>query len=160
MKNRPCVCRIFICSIGQNFEFVEESFRVSIFIISCLTFLSKYVFRKKFYQRSVYLLKLNFNFLFRFLETGLYIDFNKIRMKLSELASMQIHALYKKSQGLERNILNDSHRHFFMNKTRQPPQNQQCGRIIPPPIPSMHPPYQMIFHPPSFFQCNTARHFR
>jgi len=91
----------------------------------------------------------------RFLETGLYHDFNKIRMKLSELASMQIHALFKKSQGLERILMNDSRHHFFPPKPRL--QQQQRGSIMPP----LHPPYQMFFPQTNFFHCtNNGQHFR
>lgn len=44
---------------------------------------------------------------FRFLETGYRSDFNKIRMKLSEMASVQLQTLVRKSRQLRDSIQQD-----------------------------------------------------
>ena len=46
-------------------------------------------------------------FCFRFLETGYRSDFNKIRMKLSEMASVQLQTLVRKSRQLRDSIQQD-----------------------------------------------------
>ena len=46
-------------------------------------------------------------FRFRFLETGYRSDFNKIRMKLSEMASVQLQTLVRKSRQLRDSIQQD-----------------------------------------------------
>ena len=58
----------------------------------------------------------------------MFCDFNKIRMKLSELASMQIHSLFKKSQALEHSVMKElTHPDFFNNNNNRPslPLQQQ-----------------------------------
>ena len=44
---------------------------------------------------------------FRFLETGLKSDFNKLRMKLSEIGNLQLENLNRKSRQLQRAISRD-----------------------------------------------------
>ena len=46
-------------------------------------------------------------FCFRFLETGYRSDFNKIRMKLSEMGSVQLQSLVRKSRQLRDSIQQD-----------------------------------------------------
>lgn len=112
-------------------------------------------------------------FWFRFLETGLYTDFNKIRMKLSELSSMQIHALLKKSQALERSVLNDAALRpegFFFPDSRHSQQSQQQSHIatarqVQVQHQNLHPtppgPPSRMFYPQHnrFFQCQ-SHHYR
>ena len=78
-------------------------------------------------------------------------------MKLSELASIQIHALFKKSQGLERSVLNDRirpDRYVFPEAAMH--QQHHIQTLVPP----LHPPHQMFYHPNNtYFQCS-AHHFR
>lgn len=96
---------------------------------------------------------------FRFLETGLFADFNKIRMKLSELSSIQIHSLYKKSQNLERSVRCDVTMRpaFFPPEPRRPQMRR--ANMMPPIHPlTPIPPPQMFF--PSvasnnFFHCSS-----
>jgi hypothetical protein len=44
---------------------------------------------------------------FRFLQTGLKSDFNKLRMKLSEIGNLQLESLNRKSRQLQRAISRD-----------------------------------------------------
>ena len=44
---------------------------------------------------------------FRYLETGLKSDFNKLRMKLSEIGNIQLENLNRKSRQLQRAISRD-----------------------------------------------------
>jgi len=69
----------------------------------------------------------------RFLETGLRDDFNKIRMKLSELASLQIDGFYKKARRLHHSILTDSMQNMFF--TPNPNHFPQRSFMLPPPGP-------------------------
>ncbi|XP_066928351.1 uncharacterized protein [Clytia hemisphaerica] len=110
----------------------------------------------------------------RFLETGLFSDFNKIRMKLSELSSMQIHGLFKKSQALELSIMNEMNRpdSFTLNETNRIQQQKPFpphGRpqhmaphtgLHPQPAPiSTGGASSHMFYPPHqhnrFFQCQS-----
>ncbi|XP_057293400.1 uncharacterized protein LOC130622024 [Hydractinia symbiolongicarpus] len=88
----------------------------------------------------------------RFVETGLFSDFNKVRMKLSELASLQIHALFKKSQNLERRVMKDTFLHtdrYLLNDVRRQHRLQPAIMAA-----SLHPQQQM-FYPPhnAYYQC-------
>lgn len=85
----------------------------------------------------------------RFLESGLYTDFNKVRRELSELASLQLHSLFKKAQSLEHSVITESVRpelYFIQEANRRLQQRQAL----------MHPPH-MYFHPRSYYPCNTHR---
>lgn len=106
----------------------------------------------------------------RFLETGLFTDFNKIRMKLSELSSMQIHGLFKKSQALELSVMKDAsimRPDGFFSETRHSQQQQhvvprqqvQHGGIHHPPPPLQNAPSHMFFPHSRFYQCQ-SHHFR
>lgn len=95
---------------------------------------------------------LMYDFFFRFVETGLFSDFNKVRMKLSELASLQIHALFKKSQNLERRVMKDTFLHtdrYLLNDVRRQHRLQPAIMAA-----SLHPQQQM-FYPPhnAYYQC-------
>ena len=63
-----------------------------------------------------------FRIIYRFLETGLQSDFNKIRLKLVEISNLQIRLLMDKVRNMQEVICADSvrpDRHFFHEPQQQ-----------------------------------------
>jgi len=174
-------------------RFFPIKFNQPITSISIMFFFSPYLFdlfkiirmKEKLFPTISHIFLFDF---FRFLESGLFSDFNKIRMKLSELASMQIHGLFKKSQALELSVMKEmshpsdcffpenrpaqqkqQHQQYptiaaaFVAAARQQQGGQHTTMLPPPPAPPMPSAPSHMFYPHQhnnrFYQCQ-SNHFR
>ena len=90
-----------------------------------------------------------FLFPFRFLDTGLRSDFNKIRIKISEMANMHLHGFFKKARNLQHSIYADSLRPDGFHRLE--PQ-----RLAPVALaPQAH---RLYFGSPTCYPCGGVQH--
>ena len=90
-------------------------------------------------------------FCFRFLETGLPSDFNKIRMKLVDISNLQIRILADKVRNMQEGICADSlrpDRHFYFDRPR--PRKMIMPRAPPMMYRNSTPYYHCRGHMPKF----------
>lgn len=108
----PCgFCLHAVTKIVVSFsDQVQTTLSVLTFVRCLLALLVAFVDLDRCHLVSLcvfFLLIVNASFSFRFLETGCRSDFNKIRMKLSEMGTVQLQNLVRKSRQLRDSIQQD-----------------------------------------------------